>query len=359
MNVRNDVQLEYGHVRIANRLYEAMLDADFTGAQMRIVLVLFRLTYGWRRKTVTISIPELAALTRQAPVGGFRRALQDLIAAGVVLRIDGGVGAVRSTYHIQKDFTQWGRYSIAPTRLESVWGKRPDSADDRLTTAESGGETLQGSTKETDPTGSDLKGKTLQGSINGPSGVLPTAVNANADTDLAGRKDMKDIAVCLSVDSARAANPESRLPIAPQLIVAANRGMFDNPLIGERMTSPISSGHAPSLEAAEKILAAGVDPQWAISAIYTAAKNYRPTTASRWVRSLGYFVGQVLDGWAAESARITALAGSPPQEIKTPATTGIRPLGNRVEQAGDVARAAHRALREQQERRRAATGEPS
>jgi hypothetical protein len=34
-----DVQLEHGHVRIANRLYEALLDAEFTGDADASILV--------------------------------------------------------------------------------------------------------------------------------------------------------------------------------------------------------------------------------------------------------------------------------------------------------------------------------
>jgi phage replication O-like protein O len=108
-----DVQLEHGHVRIANRLFEAILDADFTGAQSRILVALIRLTYGWRRRTVTLTVPELAAYCRMQPVGGFRRALRDLVGEGVVIQLEHDRGRSATTYAIQKDFMAWGRYSVA------------------------------------------------------------------------------------------------------------------------------------------------------------------------------------------------------------------------------------------------------
>src|SRR4051812_9959424 len=100
-----DVQLEHGHVRVANRLMEAILDTELSGAQLRIVLALFRLTFGWRKRSVTISPSELAKLTRLSPTGGFRRALSELVDNGVVVELKDG----RSfTYAIQKDYVKWG-----------------------------------------------------------------------------------------------------------------------------------------------------------------------------------------------------------------------------------------------------------
>ncbi|MGH7720551.1 MAG: replication protein, partial [Gemmatimonadaceae bacterium] len=130
MSRGHDVQLEHGYTRTANRLEEAMLDADFTGAQFKILRGLVRLTYGWRRKTVTISVPDLAHKLRLSPTGGFRRALTDLVSEGVVLCLARGTSAATpSTYAIQNDFTRWGRYSVAPGRLASIWDERPASND--------------------------------------------------------------------------------------------------------------------------------------------------------------------------------------------------------------------------------------
>lgn len=127
-----DVQLEHGHVRIANRLYEALLDADFTATQFKILHGLIRLTYGWSKKSVSISQAELAATIGLRPTGTFRAALRELVVEGVVLCLAQGVGHERATYSIQKDFTQWGRWTIHPERLAKRYGTRPQHRDDLL-----------------------------------------------------------------------------------------------------------------------------------------------------------------------------------------------------------------------------------
>ena len=121
-----NVQLQRGYLRIANRLFEALLAAGFTVAQLRILLTIIRLTDGWNTKTVSVSQAELSHLTGLSVAGGFRRALRSLIDEGVLL-CDRGIGRERSAYMIQQDFTRWGKFAIAPARLAALWSKRPES----------------------------------------------------------------------------------------------------------------------------------------------------------------------------------------------------------------------------------------
>lgn len=127
-----DVQLEHGHVRIANRLAEALLYAEFSGVQFKILHALIRLTYGWRRKTVTLAHAELAAYIHVKVSGNFRAALNELIAEGVVVQAAKGGGGKVSTYTIEKDYVRWGKFSVSFERLERIYGERPDSDDDAL-----------------------------------------------------------------------------------------------------------------------------------------------------------------------------------------------------------------------------------
>lgn len=127
-----DVQVEHGHVRIANRLAEALLDAPLSGTQFKIMHTLIRLTYGWRRKTVTLSHAELAKYCSANPSGAFRAALRDLIGNGAVLQLEQGTGRTKSTLAVQKDFTKWGLYQVGADRLAIVYGQRPESHDDLM-----------------------------------------------------------------------------------------------------------------------------------------------------------------------------------------------------------------------------------
>lgn len=188
-----DVQLEHGHVRVANRLFEAMLDADFTGAQLKMVLGLIRLTYGWRRKTVSISVPDLAAKLRLAPVGGFRRALRELVDEGVVIEVERGTGHTAATYAIEKDFTCWGKFSTAPARLARMWGEKPLHLDAAFNPSEARTEPDDEATSESvtpqgyHPLGSP--GLTPQGQSALPHRDIPTAPNDAAHRDLPAPKD--------------------------------------------------------------------------------------------------------------------------------------------------------------------------
>lgn len=132
-----DVQLEKGYVQLSNRLMEAMIGAGFSVVQWQIVLTLARLTYGWRRRSVSLSTTDLATYAGFAPratmkprAGGrFRAELQDLIQQGVVVVVDGGRGARQLTLCLQKDFEAWGRFSVNEQRLTSVWFDRPADND--------------------------------------------------------------------------------------------------------------------------------------------------------------------------------------------------------------------------------------
>jgi phage replication O-like protein O len=112
-----DVQLEKGHVRIANALNRALIVARFSDVQRRVVHLLIDQTFGWQRKTVEMSIPELAAMLDMKASGGFREAITDLVHAGVVQLVRGGSGRTRSVFAVQKDHEQWGKFSVASAFL--------------------------------------------------------------------------------------------------------------------------------------------------------------------------------------------------------------------------------------------------
>lgn len=124
-----DVQLEKGHLRIANALNRAIIVAKFSDVQRRLVHLLVDQTYGWQRKTVEVSIAELAALLDLKASGGFRAALSELIEHRVVLQIRRGDGRARSVFAVEKDHEQWGKFAIASAFLAARFGKRPLHAD--------------------------------------------------------------------------------------------------------------------------------------------------------------------------------------------------------------------------------------
>jgi len=62
-NSKANPQLENGYVRIANELFEAMGKYPFSGAELKILIVIIRLTYGWGLKQNVISFSKIAYLS--------------------------------------------------------------------------------------------------------------------------------------------------------------------------------------------------------------------------------------------------------------------------------------------------------
>lgn len=124
-----DVQLEHGHYRLANALDEAITIASFSGTQHKIVRCVLRLTWGWRQQSVRMSRVEIAERCGVAPVGGFLRAFDDLVHNGVIDEVERPFGRTPGAYRINKDFEHWGVFSVAQSRLEALFRKRPATAD--------------------------------------------------------------------------------------------------------------------------------------------------------------------------------------------------------------------------------------
>lgn len=78
-------QLEDGHTRIANELLEAISSYPFTGGELKVVLAVIRLTYGWQKSERPIKQRELVRLTRLHP-RYLHRVLTRLRQDGVLFR---------------------------------------------------------------------------------------------------------------------------------------------------------------------------------------------------------------------------------------------------------------------------------
>lgn len=118
-----------GHVRIPNRLLEAIIAAGFTSVQQQVVFAILRLTLGWNRQSVSASWPELAAFCDRKPSSGFRDAVKELVTHGVIVIASEGGGATSNGYGVQHDFERWGKFSTSTAKLSAVWSKRPEHAD--------------------------------------------------------------------------------------------------------------------------------------------------------------------------------------------------------------------------------------
>lgn len=108
---KGNPQLENGYTPIANELLENIISSGLGGAELKILLTIFRQTYGWSRKEAEISLTifeKFTKLSRRHIV----RAIGLLIAKGYISRCEGTVYkygkpvykyVYNKTNHTQKD----------------------------------------------------------------------------------------------------------------------------------------------------------------------------------------------------------------------------------------------------------------
>lgn len=99
-----DVQLEHGYTRIANALLEGICKAPLQGRQLRVLLAVARLTYGWNRKSAKITGQRVADLAGVTPHEA-RRLIRQLVSMRVLISA-GGTGSAR-TLAIRKSSKAW------------------------------------------------------------------------------------------------------------------------------------------------------------------------------------------------------------------------------------------------------------
>ncbi len=58
-------QIEKGHVKIANDLFERILEYPFTGVELKIVWAVIRYTYGWNRTKAHMTFYQISKMINQ------------------------------------------------------------------------------------------------------------------------------------------------------------------------------------------------------------------------------------------------------------------------------------------------------
>lgn len=91
--------LEDGYTRIANDLFEAVMCADLTARQLKVVMAIIRKTYGFGKKLDRITNTQIAEMT------GIHhthvcKAKNEMVAMNIVISSGNKIG-------INKDFTEW------------------------------------------------------------------------------------------------------------------------------------------------------------------------------------------------------------------------------------------------------------
>ncbi len=98
-------QVENGHVKIANDLYEALCQVDIPAHELRIVHAIIRNTYGWKRTSAEITADEFSRLTGIRERSRISELTSSLAARNIIVKTRNPGGA--TTYSINKDYDTW------------------------------------------------------------------------------------------------------------------------------------------------------------------------------------------------------------------------------------------------------------
>lgn len=96
-----EVKLKYGYIKIANNLFEQLFIRDFTLKQLRILLLIFRLSYGFN-KTEAVVIPISRFDIANIHKSDVKRVLQELQEHNIIICDFGN-----NVFTLNKNFDDW------------------------------------------------------------------------------------------------------------------------------------------------------------------------------------------------------------------------------------------------------------
>lgn len=99
-------QVENGHLKVANEVWDHLMSAELTGAEFRIAFAVIRKTWGWKRKEHEVSLAEFMAMT-DLPHRTVANAMVSLLAKNILTQARGGGRSRPSTWSFNKDWESW------------------------------------------------------------------------------------------------------------------------------------------------------------------------------------------------------------------------------------------------------------
>lgn len=126
-----DVQVEHGYSRIANEILEHIAKLKINGTQFRILMVLWRYTYGFHRKEHELSLTFIAEAT-ELNRDQIKREINALIDSYVVKVVKEATFNSTRVISFNKDYEEW---KIVPSVQKGTQGaKKPTGSETDYTT---------------------------------------------------------------------------------------------------------------------------------------------------------------------------------------------------------------------------------
>lgn len=301
-----NVQLEHGHVRIANALEEAIIFAKFSVTQMKIVRCIIRLTWGWRARTVRISHQDLAVRCNTTAAGGFRKEFTELVREHVILQVEEPHGRTPGVYAINKDFEKWGRLSVPASALNALFGDRPETANksnrvpstgQSMPSPESDRVPSAGHSTEADRVPSEGQSNSRKVPSNEPEGALNRAPYSTGKGTLISVSDCNDSELAPPKDSIRQrkTTSESHARAGARAEASYAGRLVDTAVtaIGEKWPTTVAAIQTTAAELlASDLIATGVDLDLACAAVGNRIRHSKQPEPPA---SISYFREAILD----------------------------------------------------------------
>lgn len=99
--------LDNGHyLQLSHEILERLIHCNLSSREVRAVLYVIRMTYGFKRKEAEISSSDLADFIR-IDAGDARRTLASLCERRILIRYSGHKGVKPASYGLEKDWERW------------------------------------------------------------------------------------------------------------------------------------------------------------------------------------------------------------------------------------------------------------
>lgn len=178
MNRVADIQLENGFTKIANQILDVIQHFQFTQNQFKILMALWRNTYGWNRKECEFSLSYIEKTTyldrKRASA-----TLQSLIEANVILEIDKGSSTRTKIVQFNKNYEEWTikKYKgsvISTTSVQSATSGEPTTSSSGDMTTSGSGQSATHKRKYKEILNKDIYAAAVYNAHEEPTGGVPT-----------------------------------------------------------------------------------------------------------------------------------------------------------------------------------------
>ena len=127
-----DVQLEHGYTKIANEILEHLALTKLSPTQFRLILVIWRYTYGFNRKDHAMSLSFLAEATG-VHKQRVKQELDKLIESNIVIVTEEGTNSKSRKLAFNKDYDTWLLQSMKESAVSEIADTRvSEIADTRV-----------------------------------------------------------------------------------------------------------------------------------------------------------------------------------------------------------------------------------